>query len=184
MKIKEAIIVEGKDDITAVKAAVDAEVIATGGAMISKAKLKTIKDINDRCGIIILTDPDYAGEKIRRRLSSLCPDAKHSFISRSKAERKGDVGVENAGPEEIKDALLKAKAELVERFEPEISKADLYNAGLLGGAGSKEKREILGDILGIGYCNGKQLLNRLGSFDIGAKEFQEAVKKMEEKING
>lgn len=184
MKIKEAIIVEGKDDITAVKAAVEAEVIATGGAMISKSKLKTIKDINDRCGIIILTDPDYAGEKIRRRLSSLCPDAKHSFISRAKAEKKGDIGVENASPEEIREALVRAKAELVERGEAQISRADLIDAGLLGGTGSRRKREILGDILGIGYCNGKQLTSRLASFDIGAEEFQMAVEKMEEKING
>ena len=184
MKIKEAIIVEGKDDIAAVKAAVDAEVIATGGAMISKSKLKTIKDINDRCGIIILTDPDYAGEKIRRRLSSLCPNAKHSFISRAKAEKKGDIGVENASPEEIKAALLKAKAELVEREKPQISTSDLFEAGLMGGTGSRKKREILGDILGIGYCNGKQLSSRLANFAIEAEEFQEAVKKMEEKLNG
>ena len=57
-------------------------------------------------------------------------------------------------------------------------------AGLMGGAGSRKKREILGDILGIGYCNGKQLSSRLANFAIGAEEFQEAVKKMEEKLNG
>ena len=67
--IKEVIVVEGKDDITAVKAAIDAEVIATNGFGYKKEFIETIKNICERKGIIILTDPDYAGEQIRRDLS-------------------------------------------------------------------------------------------------------------------
>ena len=64
--IKEVIVVEGRDDITAVKAAIDAEVIASNGFGYKKDFIETLKKISQRRGIIILTDPDYAGEQIRR----------------------------------------------------------------------------------------------------------------------
>ena len=64
--IKEIIVVEGCDDVTAVKAAVDAEVIAVSGFGINKNTIDKIKEAQKRKGVIILTDPDFAGEKIRR----------------------------------------------------------------------------------------------------------------------
>ena len=62
--IKEIIVVEGRDDVTAVKAAVDAEVIAVSGFGINKNTIDKIKEAQKRKGVIILTDPDFAGEKI------------------------------------------------------------------------------------------------------------------------
>ena len=183
MKIKEVIIVEGKDDITAVKRAVDAEVIATGGIKISNKKMENIKAICGRCGLIILTDPDYAGEKIRRKIAEHCPQAKHAFVSQYKAKKNGDIGIENASPNEIRQAIKESKAEFV--VEQKIySSMDLHNHGLSGGAGSKERREIFTDILGIGYANGKQLLSRLNSFRVTKEEFESAIAEMEERLDG
>ena len=62
--IKEIIVVEGRDDITAVKAAVDAEVIAVNGFSVGK-NIEKIKGAYERTGIIVLTDPDNAGNNIR-----------------------------------------------------------------------------------------------------------------------
>ena len=62
--IKEIIVVEGKDDITAVKNAIDAEVIATGGFGYNEEFVRSLEKIAETKGIIILTDPDYAGEKL------------------------------------------------------------------------------------------------------------------------
>jgi len=78
--IKEVIVVEGRDDITAVKRAVQAEVIATGGFSLPPRVMERIKLAAKKKGIIIFTDPDYAGEKIRRIISSQVPDAKHAFL--------------------------------------------------------------------------------------------------------
>ena len=64
--IKEVIVVEGKDDITAVKAAVECEVIATGGFRFSDKFIERLRFIQKQKGIIVFTDPDYAGEKIRK----------------------------------------------------------------------------------------------------------------------
>ncbi len=60
--IKEIIVVEGRDDVTAVKRAIDAELITTGGFGFPKGVMERIK-ANERRGVIIFTDPDFAGEK-------------------------------------------------------------------------------------------------------------------------
>ena len=67
--IKEVIVVEGKDDVSAVKKAVDAEVISVSGYGINKASMDKIKEASRRTGVIILTDPDHAGERIRRMIT-------------------------------------------------------------------------------------------------------------------
>lgn len=175
--IKEVIVVEGKDDVAAVKAALDAEVMATGGFGYKKELVRTLKQIADRTGIIILTDPDYAGEQIRKDLSNQIKNCKHAFLPQGKALKKGDIGVENANKEDIIEAILKARPNNVERSE-EFTKEEIIVLGLMGGTGSKEKREKMGTILGIGYSNSKQFLNRLNSFGVTREEFEKAVERI------
>lgn len=178
--IKEVIVVEGRDDIAAVKRALDVEVIATGGFGYSKKLVETIKSIADRNGIIILTDPDFAGEQIRKDLSRQIKNCKHAFLPQGKALKKDNIGVENASPQDIIEAIKKARPEDINR-EIVFSKDELLGLGFIGGSGSRERREMLGDILGIGYSNGKQLLNRLNNFGISREEFQEALERVEKK---
>lgn len=172
--IKEIIVVEGKDDVSAIKRAVDAEVIATSGYHISKQTLQRIKVAYENRGIIIFTDPDFAGEQIRQRLSKLFKDSKHAFLPQDQATRKGDIGIENASPTDIIDALNKVRAEVVESRE-EFDKSDLIMLGLVGRENSAVLREKLGRILGIGYCNSKQFLKRLNNYGITREEFIEAI---------
>ena len=173
--IKETIVVEGKDDIANVKRAVDCEMIATNGLGFGEDLINRLIKINERCGIIILTDPDYAGKRIRARLARHIPSAKHAYIDRKKAIKKGDLGVENADPEVIIDALKCAKAEATSRRE-EFTMADLVKNGLSIGDGSRERRAKLGDLLGIGYYNSKGLLAKLNSFgEIGRASCRERV---------
>jgi len=180
--IKEVIIVEGRDDITAVKRAVDAEVMATGGFGYKKEFIKTLQNIAEKRGIIILTDPDYAGEQIRKDLSKQIKNCKHAFLPQGKALKKGDIGVENATTEDIIQAISKARPQNVERTE-EFTKEEITALGLMGGLSSRDKREKLGAILGIGYANSKQFLNRLNNFGITREEFERALERIE-KDNG
>ena len=175
--IKETIVVEGKDDIANVKRAVECEMIATNGLAFGKDLIEKLEKINDRCGIIILTDPDYAGKKIRERIARHIPNAKHAYIDRKKAIKKGDLGVENADPEVIIDALKRSKAEETSPRE-EFTMTDLVKNGLSIGDGAREKRARLGDILGIGYYNSKGLLSKLNSFGISREEFEKAVESL------
>ena len=180
--IKEVIVVEGRDDITAVKAAVDAEVIATHGFHYKWELVETLKSIAERRGIIILTDPDFAGEQIRKDLSSKIPNCKHAFLAQGKALKKGDIGVENANTQDIIEAINKARPHNVEK-ENLFTKEDLMLLDLSGGMDSRARRDKLGDILGIGYANSKQFLNRLNNFGVTKEEFIKAVERME-KDNG
>lgn len=177
--LKEVIVVEGRDDITAVKAALNCEVIATHGFGYNKELVETLKKIGERRGIIILTDPDFAGERIRRDLSSKIDNVKHAFLPRGKALKKDDVGVENATAEDIYEAIMKARPEKVEQ-RILFTKEDLIDRGLAGGSGSRERREKLGIILGIGYCNAKQFLNRLNNLGVTKEEFVKALERIEE----
>lgn len=173
-RIKEVIVVEGRDDIAAVKKAVDAELIFTSGFGLNDKIYARIESAYQRCGIIILTDPDFAGEKIRETLTKRFPNAKHCFLPREEAVRDDDIGVENASPESIRAALKKVKT-LCERKEDIFSKLDLIRNDLEGNPKAAERRNELGRILGIGYGNAKQFLSRLNRYGITREEFDEAI---------
>lgn len=175
--IREVIVVEGKDDIAAVKASLDAEVLATHGFGYGKELINTLRRISKRRGLIILTDPDYMGDKIRKDLSSKIENCKHAFLPKGKALKKGDIGVENASKEDIIEAVKKARPVNIKRRDL-YTERDMIRHGLNGGLDSKRKREELGYILGIGYANSKQFLNRLNSFDIGRDELIRAMERI------
>lgn len=178
-RINEIIVVEGKDDIAAVKRAVDAEVISTHGFGFGKRLLKQLQEISKRKEIIIFTDADYMGKKIRRDLSKALPQAKHAYLSREQSLKQDNVGVENASPEDILQALIHARMTLCEKKE-EFTLEDLRKAGLINGKDSSFKRCAVCDILRIGHGNGKQMLHKLNGYGITRKEFEEAVKKVEQ----
>lgn len=183
--IKEIIVVEGKSDISAVKRAVEAQVIATSGLGINENIINVIKKASKNRGIIILTDPDFPGKKIRNILSSEIENCKHAFIPRDKACKDGDIGVENASPEVIREALKNARAELSNSSQ-EFTNSDMIYYELVGNDNASKRRTILGDELGIGYCSAKQFLKRLNSFGITREELEEAiliVNKKEEMYN-
>ncbi|HNZ83351.1 MAG TPA: ribonuclease M5 [Sedimentibacter sp.] len=181
--IKEIIVVEGKADISAVKQAVDAQVISTNGLGINEEIINIIKRASKNRGIIILTDPDYPGKKIRNILASQIENCKHAFIPRDKADKAGDIGVENASKEAIIEALKNARAEVAENRQ-EFSKSDIVCYGLGGNDYSAKRRSAIGDELGIGYCSAKQFLKRLNSFGITREELEDAINKTIEGFNG
>lgn len=178
--IKEVIVVEGRDDVTAVKRAVDAEVIAVGGFGINGKVIDRIRAAQNRQGVIILTDPDFAGEKIRKIISKRVFGVKHAYITRAEGTKDDDIGVENASPESIISALENAKCEIREKRD-EFTIKDMMIAGLTGDKSAKEKRDALGKELRIGYCNTTAFLARLNNYGITRQEFEKALNKIEKK---
>jgi len=177
--IKEIIVVEGKSDISAVKRAVDAQVLSTSGLGINDKIINVIKKASKNRGIIILTDPDYPGKKIRNMLSSEIDNCKHAFIPRDKANKNGNIGVENASPEEIRLALANARAEISESNN-EFIYSDMVYYELVGNDNASKRRGKIGDIIGIGYCSAKQFLKRLNNFGITREELESALQKINE----
>jgi ribonuclease M5 len=177
-KIKEIIVVEGKSDTLAIKRSVEADTIETNGSEISIDTLNRIKRAHDIRGIIVFTDPDFPGKRIRQIISEFVPGCKHAYLAKKDAIAKGDkgVGVEHASKEAIIEALSHVREEMLEIEESElIAWEDLIAAGLTGGADSKRRREIIGEELRLGYMNAKQLYKRLNMFRVTQEEFQQAL---------
>lgn len=186
MKMKECIVVEGKDDTAAVKRAVDADTIETNGSAVGEMVLRQIKLAQKRRGVIIFTDPDGPGERIRQIVSREVPGCKHAFLEKKYAQSKKreSVGIEHASPDMIQKALSLVREEWTEdekRAEKEtITKQDLIDAGLMLGPGSRQRRERMGELLNIGYANAKQFLKKLEMFNVEHREFARAFQKVVE----
>jgi ribonuclease M5 len=181
--IKEVIVVEGKDDTVAIKRAVEADTIETGGSAINEDILRKIELAQQRRGVIVFTDPDHAGERIRKIISARVQGCKHAFLPRELASRGSDIGIENASPESIRYALENVRTECETGEDAvEIELDDLMAAGLLVHPQAAARRLAIGKLLGIGYCNGKQLYKRCRTFRITKEEFRLAVQKMEAEL--
>lgn len=174
LKIKEAIVVEGRDDTAVLRQVTDALIIETHGFGIAKSNWELLEKAYKEKGLIVLTDPDFSGEEIRKRIVKAFPDCKHAYMPRKKAIKKGDIGIENATPEDVKKVLEKVCT--VKKDAQDIFVlGDLDKAGLIGTPEAKELREKVGAILGIGYGNGNAMLKKLNSFGITREDFEKAV---------
>jgi ribonuclease M5 len=174
--IREIIVVEGKNDTSAIRRAVEADTIETGGSAVNSAVIERIRLAQKRRGVIILTDPDHAGERIRQLVASKVPGCKHAFLSQEEALYRDDIGIENASPEAIRSALAGVRTE-AQTQGSDLSWADLMLAGLAGTDGAAERRLKVGKSLRIGYANAKTFLKRIRMFGISRDELAGAMRK-------
>ena len=165
IKIREAIVVEGRYDKNTLSQIVDAPIIETSGfgIMKDKAQLELLRKVAKARGLIIFTDSDGAGFVIRNDLKSAIDGVylKHAYIpdiagkERRKAApgKEGKLGVEGMSPQIIIDCLRRAGAtvegECAQSAVCGITKQDMMELGLSGGADSKTKRQILMNQLGF-----------------------------------
>lgn len=157
IKIKQAVIVEGKYDKIKVSNILDTLIIETDGFGIfkDKNKQKLIRRLAETRGILILTDSDSAGFTIRSFLNGIVPQEQliNVYIPdifgkekrKSEPSKEGKLGVEGVKSDVIIDALKKAGVEFDVDAEKQINthpvtKTDLFLDGLSGGKGSAEKR--------------------------------------------
>ena len=172
--IKEVLVVEGKMDVVAIDKAVEADCIITEGFNLKKQALKNIEQAYKKRGIIILTDPDSAGERIRSYLTKRFPNAKHAFVPVEDATDNDDIGIEQAKPDAIRKALEKVRTM---DWEPtnNFSGADLIVNDLSGANAAASRRAKLGAKLGLGFANAKTFLKRLNHYGVTREEFERAV---------
>lgn len=158
IRIKEAIIVEGRYDVNKLKQLVDTIVIETGGFSIfnNREKLQLIRRIAAQRGILILTDSDGAGFVIRNYLKGAIPkeQVRHAYIPqiegkerrKSKGSKEGTLGVEGVPDQVILDSLYRAGVTVIGDSAPArqpITKADFYEWGLSGRKDSAARRQEL-----------------------------------------
>jgi ribonuclease M5 len=179
--IQEMIVVEGKDDTVAIRRAVGADTIETGGSAVGEDVLRRIELAQARRGVIIFTDPDAPGERIRKIVAERVPGCKHAFLTKNEARGRDGIGVEHASDEAIRRALegVRTPEERGIGDVGEISWSDLLDTGLIVHASSARRRERMGELLGIGYANGKQFHKRCLMFRITREEFLSALEQLE-----
>lgn len=170
MRIQEIIVVEGRNDITAVKRAVKAEIIATGGVYFGEDLMSLLEKAYKEKGLILFLDPDYTGELIRKKLLEKFPKSKNAYLTKDQTIKKEDIGIEHAKTEDIIKALKNSHSTESET-RVEFTLEDLFHYGLTG-PNSKEKRARIGQKLQIGYANGKQFLNRLNHYGIKREDLE------------
>ena len=158
VKIKEAILVEGRYDRNTLSQIVDAPILETNGFGIFKDKkqMALLRTVAERRGLIVFTDADGAGFVIRNHIKSAIPGKylKHAYTPdifgkerrKDKAGKEGKLGVEGMKPEIILEALRRAGATIEGEDAPQtqtITKQDLMDLGLSGGADASAKRLAL-----------------------------------------
>ncbi len=197
IKLKEAVIVEGKYDKIKLSSIIDTVIIVTNGFGIFKdtEKLGLIRYYAKKTGIIILTDSDSAGRKIRGYIKSAIQDGSiknvHIPDVFGKEKRKktlsaeGKLGVEGIEVRIILDAFKKAGIVSYERIlPPDITKVTLYELGLSGGNNSSLLRKKLQNSLGLpSLLSASALLEVLNTM-MTAEELAEKVKNLEEENDG
>ncbi|NLC78699.1 MAG: DUF4093 domain-containing protein [Ruminococcaceae bacterium] len=184
IKLKEAVVVEGRYDAVKLDSVIDGLIITTEGFNIfkDKAKAELIRKLAMGDGIIVLTDNDSAGFKIRKHISDIAAGGRvlHAYVPEimGKEKRKsvpgkeGIIGVEGVDGARIEKALREAMGGEEYKETPEkkrITLIDLYEDGLNGGTDSERRRNALKEKLGIPrHLSTKaflEVLNRLCGYE-------------------
>ena len=166
VKFKEVVVVEGMHDVEKIKRIYpDIDILITNGSEIER-HLPPIVEIAKTRKIILFLDPDYPGERIRKRITEVVPNAKHAFLNKSKAisKNKKKIGVEHASSEDIIKALENALTPTNNKNG--LTMVDLIEFGYIGKPNSASKRQNICDKLNMGHANGKTFLKRLNLFGI------------------
>ena len=194
VKIREAIVVEGRYDKNTLLQIVDATIFETSGFGVfhDKAQLDLLRNVAKKRGLIVFTDSDGAGLVIRNYLKGSIPSEfiKHAYIPdvMGKERRKtapgkeGKLGVEGMKPEVILEALRRAGATFGEEEEQascRITKQDLMDLGLSGGKNAAQKRlELLKKLDFPANMSANSMLQAL-NFLYSLQELQQILKTLE-----
>ena len=183
IKINEVVVVEGRDDTRRLKEFFEVDTIETIGSAINQETLRLIAHAQKQRGVIVLTDPDHAGERIRQIIMQQVPDCKHAFITKEQGKGKkrfASLGVEHASKEALIQAFNQVSQPKKQADFVPISQETLMALGLIAGPKAKGLRQAIGEHLAIGYTNGKQLAKRLAMFEISEATLRSTLKKVED----
>ena len=194
VKIREAIVVEGRYDKNTLSQIVDAPILETSGFGIFKDKqqMALLRRIAESRGLIVFTDSDGAGFVIRNHIKSAIPARflKHAYIpdipgkEKRKASpgKEGKLGVEGMTPEVILEALRRCGATMEGEEAPRmrgITKQDLMALGLSGGPDAGAKRTALLNRLNLPEHMSPNAMLQALNLLYSLEELQQALQRME-----
>lgn len=170
-EIKEVVVVEGKTDSQVLKELFKVTTIETHGLALDDKTKQLIKEVGSSRGIIVLTDPDFPGNKIRKEVDALVPNCKHAFVAKKDAIGKKKLGI----AESKKEAIIEALENVVtfSNTNESISWNEFLSLDIVG---NKEKRLAVYDSFNLGYGNVKTLFKRLNMVGITKSQIEEKIK--------
>ncbi len=195
-RVKETIIVEGLYDKIKLSQFIDGVIFVTNGFTVftNRNMQASIKALGEKTGVVILTDSDSAGFRIRNFVKQLLPDeyVRHAYIPNIEGKEKrkrtagkeGFLGVEGVSDEIIIKALKDAGCDIdgtvqVRQRQRDITKADMYAAGFSGGEGSRKRRERLTEALGLPYKISSNMLLDVLNRLLSPEELCEIIQKLD-----
>ncbi len=164
IKLKQAIIVEGKYDKITLENLIDATIIVTNGFSIfnDSKKRALIRNLAVKCGLIVITDSDSAGALIRSHLKQICPEDSITNVyipqlfgkekRKDKPSKEGLLGLEGMSQEIILEALARSGVVgdiVFKKTDKKITKSLLFEFGLSGGKNSSFLRNDLAQYLSL-----------------------------------
>ena len=171
--IKEVIVVEGKSDKQFLETFIKADFLICNGSAIDGFDKDYLITLANTRGVIILTDPDYPGQKIRNEISSYLPVCKHAFVRKEYSIKHHKVGVAEASKEEVLRAL-----ENVVTFDSynkgSLTETDLFLLNISGLNSSKNKQKVI-EYYHLGVCNSKTLLKRLNLLGVNKEDLEKII---------
>ena len=171
--IKEIIVVEGKSDKQFLETFLQADILTCNGSAVDGFSKEYLIELSRNRDIIILTDPDYPGEKIRKEIESFLPKCKHAFVRKQFSIKHKKVGVAEASKEEV----LYALSNLVtfdKNIQGNLTMTDLVLLKLAGNNSSISKNKII-NYFHLGMCNSITLLKRLNLLNITKEELEKIL---------
>lgn len=171
-KINEIIVVEGKSDKQFLETFLNADILTCNGSAIDGFDKNYLIELSKTRGVIILTDPDYPGQRIRNEISSYLPVCKHAFVRKENSIKRHKVGVAEASKEEVLFALENVVT-FDESKKGSLNETDMMLLKLSGLDSSVNKEKVI-KYFNIGHCNSKTLLKRLNLLNV-SKETLEAI---------
>lgn len=189
LKIQQAVIVEGKYDKMRLEPLIDALIVETDGFGIfnNREKQRFIRKLADDKGLLIITDSDSSGFKIRSFLGGMVPANRifHAYIPDiyGKEKRKdhrsseGKLGVEAMNEEILTEAIKRSGIDIFSSEAPavKVTTADLYEKGLSGRENSKEKRQMLLKSFGLPERLSSSSFLKVINIYIGKDSFEKRV---------
>ena len=173
MKIKEVIVVEGKSDKQFLETFLDADFLICNGSAIDGFDKDYLIHLASTRGVIILTDPDYPGQRIRNEISSYLPVCKHAFVRKQFSIKNHKVGVAEATKEEVLYALKNVVT--FDTFNMgNLDSTDLFLLNISGDQSSVNKKKVI-EHFHLGYCNSKTLLKRLNLLGVSKEELEKVI---------
>lgn len=173
------VVVEGVHDVIKVEKAIPGiHCVITNGSEISDDTIKYLIELSKNNNIIIFTDPDSPGERIRNKISECIPSAKHAFLRKKDciSYNHKKVGIEHASCECIRASLENVYTPTNNKDTITIN--ELYNLGLVGNNNSSELRDKISDYLNIGKPNSKTFLKRLNILQISYNNLKDIIEKI------